>query len=340
MIGQRHPGREPYARHEVGGSSSALLGAAAGCFAPHAVRAQRTTTRTIGGSVSELPTPVQKKAFWPHSGLNQTGYVEGRKLKIELRFGDGHYDRLRTLAADLVRQQVEVLVTGGGTNTARVAQAATTIIPIIFATANDPVQEGIVNSINRPSGNSTGAYLLNTALVQKRLEVLRQLVPNARLVGFLVNPNNSNTGDQIRLAQSAARTMDLELLVLSAATASEIDTAFATLIQRSVDGLVMGNDQFFQVRQDQVIALAARYRLPTIYEWPEFVRAGGLASYSADRVEMFRQMGFYVSRILKGAKPAELPVMQPTKYELVINLKTAKALGLENHRRRSHSPTR
>ncbi len=310
----------------------ALIGGAAGCLsAPHAVRAQQTTTRTIGWlSLRSADTSTEKNilaAF--RQGLNQTGYVEGRNLTIEFRFADGQHDRLPALAADLVRRQVEVLMTGGGTNVARAAQAATTTIPIIFANANDPVQEGIVKSINRPDGNTTGAYLLNTALVPKRLEVLRQLVPNARLVGFLVNPNNSNTGDQIRLAQSAARTMDLELLVLSATTASEIDAAFATLMQRSVDGLVMGNDQFFQVRQDQVIALAARYRLPTIYEWPEFVRAGGLACYSTDRLEMMRQMGVYASRLLNGAKPAELPVMQPTKFELVINLKTAKHLGLQ-----------
>src|SRR3954453_9028938 len=310
----------------------AAIGAATGCLsASHAVPAQQTATRTIGWlSLRAADTSTEKAilaAF--RQGLNQTGYVEGRNLKIEFRFGDGHYDRLQALAADLVRQQVEVLVTGGGTNTARVAQAATTTIPIIFATANDPVQEGIVNSINRPSGNSTGAYLLNTALVQKRLEVLCQLVPNARSVGFLVNPNNSNTSDQIRLAHSAARTMDVEILVLNATTAGEIDAAFASLMQRSIDGLVMGNDQFFQVQQDQVVALAARYRLPTIYEWSEFVRAGGLASYSADRVEMYRQMGVYVSRMLNGAKPAELPVMQPTKFELVINLKTARFLGLK-----------
>jgi len=171
--------------------------------------------------------------------------------------------------------------------------------------------------------------VLNTALLPKRFELLRQLLPNARLVGFLVNPNNSNTGDQVRLAQSAARTMHLELLVLSATTASEIDAAFAGLMQRNVDGLLMGNDQFFQVRQDQVIALAERYRLPTIYEWSEFVRAGGLAAYSTDRVEIFRQMGIYVSRILNGARPADLPIMQPTKFELVINVKTAGSLGLK-----------
>jgi len=219
-------------------------------------------------------------------------------------------------------------MTSGGTNVARAAQAATTTIPIIFGTANDPVQEGIVNSINRPNGNSTGIYLQNTALLQKRLELLRQLVPGARLVGFLANPNNSNTGDQIRLVQSAARSMNLELVLLNATTADEIDAAFASLVQRKVDGLVMGNDQFFQVRQDQIIALAARNRLPTIYEWSEFVRAGGLACYSADRIEMFRHMAVYVSRLLNGAKPADLPVMQPVKFELVINLKTAKALGL------------
>jgi ABC-type uncharacterized transport system substrate-binding protein len=298
---------------------------------PLAARAQQTATRTIGWlSLRSADTSTEKNllAAFRH-GLNQTGYVEGRNLKIEYRFGDGQYDRLPALAADLVRRQVEVLMTGGGTPVARVAQAATTTIPIIFATASDPVQDGIVKSINRPDGNSTGAYVLNTALVAKRLEVLRQLVPSARLVGFLVNPNNSNTSDQLRIAQSAARTLDAEILMLNAATAGEIDAAFASLMQRSVDGLVMGADPFFQVQQDQVIALAARYRLPTIYEWPEFVRAGGLACYSADRIEMFRQMGVYVSRMLNGAKPSELPVMQPTKFELVINLKTAKSLGLQ-----------
>ena len=307
---------------------TALGGAAAW---PLAARAQEGATRTIGWlSLRSANTNTDTSILAAlRQGLNQTGYVEGKNLKIESRFGEGQHDRLPALAAELVRRQVEVLVTGGGTPVARVAQAATTTIPIIFATASDPVQDGIVKSINRPDGNSTGMYVLNTALVPKRLELLRELVPNARLVGFLVNPNNSNTGDQIRLAQSAVRTMDLELLVLSATTASEIDTAFATLMQRSVDGLVMGNDQFFQVRQDQVIALTARYRLPTIYEWSEFVRAGGLASYSADRVEIWRHMGVYVSRILNGAKPAELPVMQPTKFELVVNMKTAKALGLK-----------
>ena len=167
------------------------------------------------------------------------------------------------------------------------------------------------------------------ALLQKRFELLRQLIPNARLVGFLVNPNGASTADQLRHAQSAGQTMALQLLVLNAATPTEIDAAFGNLVQHRVDGLVMGNDPFFQVRQDQLVALAARHRIPTIYEWSEFVRAGGLAAYSTDRIEMFRQMGVYVSRILNGAKPADLPVMQPTKFELVINAKTAGSLGLK-----------
>jgi putative ABC transport system substrate-binding protein len=308
------------------------MSAAAGCLsAPQAVRAQQSATRTIGWlSLRSADTSTEKTilaAF--RQGLSQNGYVEGRNLTIEFRFADGHHDRLPALAADLVRRQVELLVAGGGTNVARAAQAATTTIPIIFTTASDPVLDGIVKSINRPDGNSTGMYVLNNALLPKRLEVLRQLVPDARLVGFLVNPNIASTNNQIQIIQSAARTMGLELFVLSATTAKEIDAAFASLMQRNVDGLVMGSDPFFQVRQDQVIALAARHRLPTIYEWSEFVRAGGLASYSADRVEMHRQMGVYVSRVLNGAKPVELPVMQPTKFDLVVNLKTAKSLGLK-----------
>jgi len=308
-----------------------IAGLAGAAAQPLAAHAQQTATRIIGWlSLRSADTSTEKNilaAF--RQGLNQTGYVEDRNLTIEFRYADGHHDRLPALAADLVRRQVEVLMTGGGTDSARAAQAATTTIPIVFASANDPVQDGIVKSLNRPDGNTTGAYVLNNALLPKRLELLRQLVPGARLAGFLVNPNIASTDNQIQITQSAARTMGLELLVLNATTAEEIDAAFTSLMQRNVDGLVMGSDPFFQVRQDQVIALAARYRLATVYEWSEFVRAGGLASYSADRLEMYRQMGVYASRLLNGAKPSELPVMQPTKFELVINLKTAKALGLK-----------
>ena len=298
---------------------------------PSSVQAQQTTTRTIGWfSLRSADTGTEKTilaAF--REGLSQTGYVEDRNLTIEYGFADGQYDRLPLLAADLVRRRVEVIMTTGGANIVRVAQAATTTIPIIFTSANDPVHDGLVKSINRPGGNTTGAYVFNTGLVPKRFELLRQLLTNVRLVGFLVNPNGGSTPDQLRHAQSAAQTMALELLVFNATTPTEIDAAFASLAQRRVDGLVMGNDPFFQVQQDQIVALAARHRIPTIYEWSEFVRAGGLATYSTDRVEMFRQLGVYVSRILNGAKPADLPILQPTKFELVINAKTAGSLGLK-----------
>jgi putative ABC transport system substrate-binding protein len=296
---------------------------------PLSARAQQT--RTVGWfSLRSADTASEQGILASfRQGLGQTGYVEGRNLVIEFRFADGRYDRLPALAADLVRRRVDAIVTTAGAANARVAQAATTTIPIIFATASDPVQDGLVKSINRPGGNSTGTFVFNSALVDKRLEILRQLVPNARLVGFLVNPNGASTPVQLQRAQSAVRTMAVELLVRNAAMPAEIDAAFASFVQHRVDGLVMGADPFFQVRQDQVIALAARHRIPTIYEWAEFVRAGGLATYATDRVEMFRQMGVYAGRILNGAKPGELPVMQPTKFELVLNLKTARSLGLQ-----------
>jgi len=308
-----------------------LAGLTGALAMPLSLRAQQSTARIIGWfSLRSADTDSEKKilaAF--REGLGQTGYVEDRNLTIEYGFADGQYDRLPPLAADLLRRRVEVIITTGGANIVRVAQAATTTIPIIFTSANDPVHDGLVKSINRPGGNTTGAYVFNTGLLPKRFELLRQLLPNTRLVGFLVNPNGGSTPDQLLHAQSAAQTMALELLVLNATTPTEIDAAFASLAQRRVDGLVMGNDPFFQVQQDQIVALAARYRIPTIYEWSEFVRAGGLAAYSTDRVEIYRQMGIYVSRILNGAKPAELPIMQPTKFELVINVKTASALGLK-----------
>ena len=271
-----------------------LAGLTGALAMPLLVRAQQTTARAIGWfSLRSADTDSEKKilaAF--REGLGQTGYVEDRNLTIEYGFADGQYDRLPPLAADLLRRRVEVIITTGGANIVRVAQAATTTIPIIFTSANDPVHDGLVKSINRPGGNTTGAYVFNTGLLPKRFELLRQLLPNVRLVGFLVNPNGGSTPDQLRHAQSAAQTMALELLVLNATTPTEIDAAFTSLAQRRVDGLVMGNDPFFQVQQDQIVALAARYRIPTIYEWSEFVRAGGLATYATDRVEIYRQLVF------------------------------------------------
>jgi putative ABC transport system substrate-binding protein len=309
-----------------------FLAGLAGAFSmPISTRAQQTTPRTIGWfSLRSSDTDTEKRilaAF--RQGLEQTGYAEGRNLTIEYGFADGQYDRLPALAADLLGRRVEAIVTSGGTQIARVAQAATTTIPVVFVTASDPVQDGLVKSINRPGGNSTGAFVLNTALLQKRFELLRQLVPTVRLVGVVVNPNGVSTPDQLRYAQYAGQTMALKLLMLNAATPAEIDAAFGTLVQHGVDGLVMGSDPFFQVQQDQIVALAARNRIPTIYEWPEFVRAGGLAAYSTDRVTTFREIGVYVSRILNGAKPTDLPILQPTKFELVVNAKTAGSLGLK-----------
>ncbi len=309
-----------------------FLGLVAGAAAvrPLMGHAQQTTTRTIGWlSVRSPDTKTETNILTAfREGMAQTGYVEGRNLTIEYRFSEGQYDQLPALAADLVQRRVAVLAITGGTQIVKVAQAASAAIPIVFATAGDPVQDGLVKSINRPGGNVTGAYLLNNSLGPKRLEILRELVPNARVVAFLINPHNLGKEKQIREAQSAASSFGMQFLVFEASTANDIDAAFAAMVQRGVNVLLMGTDPFFQVQQEQVIALAALHKIPTIYEWREFVTAGGLVTYCVDRSEGLRQMGIYVSRILNGANPAELPVIQPTKFELVVNLKTAKALGL------------
>jgi putative ABC transport system substrate-binding protein len=297
---------------------------------PLGARAQQTTTRTIGWlslRSSDTKTETNILAAF-REGLGQTGYIEGKNLTIEYRFSDGQYDLLPALAADLVQRRVAVLVTSGGTQVVKVAQAASATIPIVFATAGDPIQDGLVKSINRPGGNSTGAYLLNSSLAPKRLEILRELVPNARVVAHLVNPHGLTKDKQMRDAQSAANSIGVQLPVFEASTANDIDVAFAGMAQRGVNALLMGADPFFQVQQEQVIELAALHKLPTIYEWREFVTAGGLVTYCVDRSEGLRQIGVYVSRILNGANPAELPIIQPTKFELVVNLKTARALGL------------
>ena len=310
-----------------------FLGVLSGAVAtlPYAVSAQQTAMRTIGWlspRSSDTEREARSLAAF-REGLAQTGYVEGRNLTIELRFGDGQYDRLPAFAADLIQREVAVLVTTGGSRIAQVAQAATATIPIVFTTGSDPVEDGLVKSINRPGGNSTGVFLLNNSLAPKRLEVMRELVPNARVVAFLVNPHNLSSGVQVREAQMAANSVGVQLHVFNASSASEIDEAFEALVQRGASALLMGADPIFQVQQDQLVALAARYKVPAIYEWPEFVRAGGLVTYCVDSSEAFRQLGIYVSRILNGAKPAELPIMQTSKFELVVNLKTAKKLGLK-----------
>ncbi len=305
-----------------------LLGSAAVVW-PLVARAQQPVVRTIGWlSPTSLDTESDRSnvaAF--RQGLSETGYAEGKNLTIEYGWAKGQYDRLPALAADLVRSQVNVIVTTGGPQPARAAQATTSTIPIVFASGSDPVQDGLVKSFNRPGGNTTGVHVFTTSLGPKRLELLCELVPEARVIAFLVNPSSQIREMQVKQVEDAARAIGRSVIVLDASNDSEIDLAFATLVQRGADALLMSADLFFQIRRNQLVALAARYKVPVMYEWQEFTAVGGLISYSTVRSDALLQVGIYVGRILNGAKPADLPVIQSTRFELVINLKTAKALG-------------
>jgi len=261
-------------------------------------------------------------------GLIEAGYVERRNVTIEYRWAEDHYDRLSALAADLVRRQVAVIAVAGGTVTALAAKAATTSIPIVFAVGGDPVSSGLVASLSRPGGNITGVTQLANLLIVKRLEVVRELVPRAEIVGFLLNPGNPNSERRAIDAREAARSIGQQVRVLLASNESQIDAMFAMMTRERIGALVVQNDPLFNSSRERLVALTARHAVPAIYEWREIVEAGGLASYGASPTEMYRQAGLYVGRILRGEKPADLPVAQPTKFELVINLKTAKALGL------------
>jgi putative ABC transport system substrate-binding protein len=260
------------------------------------------------------------------AGLAETWYIEGKSVAIEYRFAEFHYDRLPALAADLVSRHVAVLVAGGGT--ALEAKAATSTIPIVFVEQSDPVSIGLVASLGRPGGNVTGVTTFAVDLDAKRLELLHELVPKASLIALLVNPDRATAKAQARKAQEAARSFGLQLQVLSARTEQEIDAAFAQLVQLRAGGLLLSSDLFLDSRHEQIIGLAARLGVPTIFELRHFVAAGGLMSYGPSLFEAARQMGIYTGKILHGAKPADLPVLQPTKFDLAINLKTAKALGL------------
>jgi putative ABC transport system substrate-binding protein len=259
-------------------------------------------------------------------GLKQAGFIEGQNVRIDYRWAEDHYDRLPELAADLVRRQVAVIVTS--TPTMQTAQAATTTIPIVFVSADDPVRLGLVASLNRPGGNATGIYFLIAALEAKRTELLHEIVPRAATIALLLDPNFPSAEAQSREMQGAVRSFALNLLVLNAGNASEIDAAFTTLVREGAGALAVAATGLYFYRREQLVALAARHRVPTVYPWREAVAAGGLMSYGSSVTDAYRQAGVYSGHILKGAKPADLPVQQSVKVEFVINLKTANALGL------------
>jgi putative ABC transport system substrate-binding protein len=303
-----------------------LLGVAAAA-APLAARAQQKAMPVIGFLGGGSPGPFAPFVDAFRRGLGETGYVEGQNVAIEYRWAEGSYDRLPALAADLVARKVDVIAALGGTPSALAAKRATSTIPIVFVVA-DPIASGIVASLARPEGNLTGVNIFTAELMAKRLELLSELVPLARVIALLVNPNSPIAEHYIRNAQEAARVKAVQLSILKAGSESEIDAAFATLVQLHASGLIVVADPFFDGRREQLVTLATRHAVPVSYYGREFAVAGGLISFGASYTATFREAGIYAGKILKGAKPADLPVQQPTRFELVINLKTAKALGL------------
>ncbi len=295
---------------------------------PIAARAQQAAIPVIGFLNTLSPNNMAQFADASfRQGLKEAGFVDGQNVTIEYRWAEGHYDRLPALAADLVRRQVAVIAATGGEPSPQVVKAATRTIPIVFMANGDPVAAGLVASLNRPGGNMTGVTIFGMMAAGKRLELLRQLMPKAGVIAYLMNPNNPNR--EIENVQTAAHSFGQQILVLNANSDRELDIAFATIARQKVAALLVASDPLFFDRRDQLVALAARQAIPAIYYLRAFCQAGGLLSYGNSLTDMYRQVGIYTGRILKGEKPADLPVMQATKFELVINLKTAKALGLE-----------
>ena len=294
---------------------------------PLAARAQQPALPVIGFLNSASAQAYARPLAAFREGLNTTGYVDGRNVAIEYRWADGQYDRLPAMAAELVERGVAVIAANGPA--VPPAKATTATIPIVFTAGFDPIELGLIASLNRPGGNLTGISILNAELGPKRLELLRELLPAATMVALLINPNNPSAVTVSRELQAVARTIGLEIHVLHASTEAELDAAFATLVELRASALAIGNDPFFNSRSARLAALAASHAMPAIYQYREFAAAGGLMSYGGSLTDAYRQAGIYTGRILTGAKPGDLPVQQSTKVELIINLKTAKALGLE-----------
>jgi ABC-type uncharacterized transport system substrate-binding protein len=305
-----------------------LLGGAAAAW-PLAARAQQQQTPVIGILSSRSRATDALLLAVIRQGLNDTGFVEGRNVSIEYRWAEGNYNRLTALAADLVGRKVAVIVTIGGDVAALAAKAATVTLPVVFTVATDPVRSGLVSSLHRPGGNLTGHSGFLTEMEPKRLGLLRELRPDATSIGVLVNPNVAYIDAQLNDIRSSAASIGREIVILNASTIAEIDAAFATLRQMRTDVLSVAVDPFFFDRASQIVVLAARHAMPTLYFRREFAAVGGLMSYGSNAAEGYRVLGVYAGRILKGEKPGDLPIQLPTKFELVINLSTARALGVD-----------
>jgi putative ABC transport system substrate-binding protein len=295
---------------------------------PLTARSQQRAMPVIGFLGVGSPNGFAAEVAAFSQGLKDGGWAEGQNVRIEYRWAEGHMDRLPELASQLVNGNVAVIATSGGARAAREAKHATATIPIVFETGIDPVEAGLVQSFAHPGGNLTGITIATGELNPKRLDLLSELVPSATVIAMLVNPNNPQTGRIMADVQQAAQAKGIQISVLKAGSEGEFEAAFASLSRLQAGALLVGNDPFFYTRREQLVALAARFAAPAIYEWREFATAGGLVSYGTSLTAMYRKFGAYVGRVLAGAKPADLPVEQPTKFELVINLKTARALGL------------